>query len=313
MQSAVAGEGQPYIKMNILKVICRCIDLLNIGVGRLVAWTTALVVLVVFVDVVMRYAFKTSFVFTQELEWHLFAFIFLIGAGYTLFKDGHVRVDIFYQRLSPKARAWVNYIGTLLFLVPGCILIILTSIKFVHSSFAVMEGSPDPGGIPFRWILKACIPAGFVLLLLQGGSIAIKNGLLILLGRQDLDSVFEPDPVPFSLSWFLLSFKGRITREQYWLFVFTILGVGVSVRFVLYAMRVQAADLYMLVYHLLYLWPAIAVQVKRWHDRGKPGWWTLVNLVPLAGSLYALVENGFLKGTEGENQFGRHPLASVRQ
>ncbi|MEJ2039930.1 MAG: TRAP transporter small permease subunit, partial [Desulfosarcinaceae bacterium] len=87
--------------MEFVKRLCAWIDHLNIWVGRFVAWTTALVVVVVFVDVVMRYAFKTSFVFTQELEWHLFAFIFLIGAGYTLLKDGHVRVDIFYQRMSP--------------------------------------------------------------------------------------------------------------------------------------------------------------------------------------------------------------------
>ena len=87
--------------------------------------------LVVFVDVVMRYVFHTSFVFTQELEWHLFGFIFLLGAGYTLLYDGHVRVDIFYQRLSPSAKAWINLIGVLLFLIPGCVLIIATSWSFV--------------------------------------------------------------------------------------------------------------------------------------------------------------------------------------
>lgn len=87
--------------MKIVELICRGIDAINFWVGRIVSWVTLLVVLVVFVDVVIRYAFNTSYVFTQELEWHLFSFIFLMGAGYTLLKDGHVRVDIFYQRMHP--------------------------------------------------------------------------------------------------------------------------------------------------------------------------------------------------------------------
>ncbi len=80
--------------MNVLKTFIRWIDGLNEWVGRGVAWVTLALVLVIFVDVVMRYLFNTSYVFTQELEWHLFGFIFLIGAGYTLLHDGHVRVDI---------------------------------------------------------------------------------------------------------------------------------------------------------------------------------------------------------------------------
>lgn len=161
--------------MVILKRICDTIDAINTWVGRFVSWATALVVAVVFVDVVMRYVFNTSYVFTQELEWHLFGFIFLMGAGYTLLKDGHVRVDIIYQNLSPKGQAWINLIGVVLFLIPGCLMIIITSSHFVHSSFSIMEGSPDPGGIPYRWVLKACVPAGFVLVLLQGLSLGIKS------------------------------------------------------------------------------------------------------------------------------------------
>jgi TRAP-type mannitol/chloroaromatic compound transport system permease small subunit len=172
--------------MQALKALSRWIDTLNTWVGRFVAWATAVVVVVVFVDVVMRYAFNTSFVFTQELEWHLFAFIFLMGAGYTLLHDGHVRVDIFYQRLSPKSQAWVNLIGVLLFLIPGCLMIIVTSTTFVYNAWSVMEGSPDPGGIPYRFLLKACIPVGFVLVLLQGLSMGIKS-LFIILGIEEVD------------------------------------------------------------------------------------------------------------------------------
>lgn len=169
--------------MQVLKALSRWIDALNTWVGRFVAWSTGLVVVVVFVDVVMRYAFNTSFVFTQELEWHLFAFIFLMGAGYTLLHDGHVRVDIFYQRLSPRSQAWINLVGVLLFLIPGCIMIIVTSLNFVYNAWTVMEGSPDPGGIPYRFVVKACIPVGFTLVLLQGLSMGIKS-LFTILGEE---------------------------------------------------------------------------------------------------------------------------------
>jgi TRAP-type mannitol/chloroaromatic compound transport system permease small subunit len=169
--------------MKFLVMICRAIDTLNEWVGRVVAWATFVVVLVVFVDVVMRYAFNTSFVFVQELEWHLFAFIFLMGAGYTLLKDGHVRVDIFYQRMSDKARAWINFLGVIFFLLPGCYMIMATSWPFVYNAWAVMEGSPDPGGIPLRFIIKGTIPAGFVLITLQGISLGIKSFLTII-GRE---------------------------------------------------------------------------------------------------------------------------------
>ncbi len=166
--------------MRFFKMVCRSIDALNEWVGMAVSWVTLLLVLVVFADVVMRYAFKTSFVFTQELEWQLFSFIFLVGAGYTLLHDGHVRVDIIYQQLSPKGRAWVNLIGVIAFLIPGCSMVIVTSAWFTYTSWAMGEGSPDPGGIPYRFIIKSAITVGFVLLLLQGISLGIKSAFELL-------------------------------------------------------------------------------------------------------------------------------------
>ena len=165
--------------MDTLKRIADLIDALNDWVGRMVSWVATGLVAVVFIDVVMRYLFNLSFVFTQELEWHLFGFIFLMGAGYTLLHNGHVRVDIIYQRLSRKGQAWVNLFGCILFLFPGCYLIISTSLGFVYESFRILEGSPDPGGIPLRFILKSCIPAGFVLFGLQGVSLFIRSLLTV--------------------------------------------------------------------------------------------------------------------------------------
>ncbi len=166
--------------MQFLKTTCTWIDNFNEQFGRMVSWATLLLVAVTFTDVVMRYFFNTSYVFTQELEWHIFAFIFLMGAGYTLKHDGHVRVEVFYGRLGPKGKAWVNLIGVLFFLIPSCLLFIKTGIPFVVKSFQVMEGSPDPGGIPFRFLLKGCIPAGYALILLQGISLGIDSFLGVL-------------------------------------------------------------------------------------------------------------------------------------
>jgi TRAP-type mannitol/chloroaromatic compound transport system permease small subunit len=172
--------------VDLIKLFCGAIDRINEAVGRIVSWVSLLLVLVVFVDVVMRYLFKTSFVFTQEMEWHLFAFIFLIGAGYTLLHDGHVRVDIIYQRLSVKGKAWVNLLGVIFFLIPGCYLVIATSWKFVGNSFSMMEGSPDPGGIPFRFIVKSFMTVGYFLLLLQGLSMGL-HALLQLMGVEKVE------------------------------------------------------------------------------------------------------------------------------
>lgn len=170
--------------MNALRSFANGIDKINEYVGRFVSWITALLVLVVFSDVVMRYVFQISFVFTQELEWHLFGFIFLVGAGYTLLHDGHVRVDIIYQKLGSKAQAWINFIGCLFFLFPGCFLVVFTSLGFVENSFAIFEGSPDPGGVPLRFILKSMIPLGFFLVWLQGLSLFIKS-FLVIIGREE--------------------------------------------------------------------------------------------------------------------------------
>ncbi len=150
--------------------------------GRATAWLVLVMVLLVSYDVAMRYLFQSGSIALQELEWHLFSFLFLLGAGYTLKHDGHVRLDLFYNSrfMNERRRAWVNLIGSLVILIPFCILIISSAELFVLQSWRFNEGSPDPGGLPWRWLLKAAIPAGFALLLLQGIAEAIRNLRLIL-------------------------------------------------------------------------------------------------------------------------------------
>ena len=161
--------------MHFLSVVSRGISRLNYWVGRVASWLSLMAVILVFFNVVMRYGFQVSNVFLQELEWHLFAMIFLLGAGYTLMKDGHVRVDVIYQKLTPRGKAWVNLIGTLLFLFPGCFLLIATSWPFVVNSFNMAEISPDPGGIPYRYLLKGMIPLGYLFIALQGISLMLSS------------------------------------------------------------------------------------------------------------------------------------------
>ena len=109
-----------------------------------------------------------------ELQWYLFSIVFLLGAAYTLKENAHVRVDVFYNRMSPRHRAWVNMLGAGLFLVPFCVLMLLTSWPVVVDSIMRLEGSPDPGGLP-RYPLLAIIPLAFVLLLLQGVAQMIRD------------------------------------------------------------------------------------------------------------------------------------------
>jgi len=165
--------------MQILEKFVNLADSLSDKIGRFVGWLTTFMVLVVFYDTLMRYAFNKGNVALQELEWHLFAVVFLIGAAYTLKEGGHVRVDILFVKFSKKTKAWVDLLGTLIFLIPFCILVIYSTQKFIGNSWAVREISPDPGGLPGRYILKSMIPAGFILLMIQGCSQACKCILVI--------------------------------------------------------------------------------------------------------------------------------------
>ena len=141
-----------------------------------------IIALIVFYDVGMRYLFLEGSVALQELEWHLFALLFLFGSAYTLKHDEHVRVDIFFRSrwMSPKRRAWVNLLGGLFLLIPFCLLVIISSGPFVFNSYQFSEMSPDPGGLTHRYLLKAAIPVGFALLLLQGLACMMRSLLTIL-------------------------------------------------------------------------------------------------------------------------------------
>ena len=153
------------------------IDALSEGVGRAVSWLLAMVLLGSY-NAVARYLGRwlgTNLGSNAYLEaqWYLFSLVFLLGGAYTLRHDAHVRVDVLYGRLSARARAWIDLLGSVLFLLPFCAFCVSVSWPAVRNSWAVWEGSPDPGGLP-RYPIKTVIPVAFLLLALQGIVVAVR-------------------------------------------------------------------------------------------------------------------------------------------
>ena len=157
------------------------------------AWLVLVMVLIIVYDVSMRYVFHISSGALQELEWHLFALIFLLGASYTLKHDAHVRVDILYSSrwMTARRRAYVDLFGVLFLLIPFCVLVIVSSLPFVASAFSMGEGSSDAGGLPYRFLIKSAIPAGFALLLLQGVAQLLRT--IMFLTKPATDSTVSPN------------------------------------------------------------------------------------------------------------------------
>ena len=136
-------------------------------IGVIISFLLILMMINVAFDALNRYIMNSNSVALQEMEWHLFSVIILLGLSYSLSEEGHVRVDIFYAGFSEKKKAIVNMIGVILFILPLSLLIAYGSINFVEKSFLFMEQSGDPGGLPFRFIIKGLIPTSFVILILM--------------------------------------------------------------------------------------------------------------------------------------------------
>jgi TRAP-type mannitol/chloroaromatic compound transport system permease small subunit len=159
----------------MLVKIERLYDRFSVVLGNMTACIMILMLLNVFYDVVMRYLFKQGSIAMQEMEWHLFSIVLLIGVSYALFKDGHVRVDLIYDNLNKRKQAIINIVGSILFLIPFSLLIGFGSIDFVLEAFNMHEISGDPGGLTHRWIIKALVPASFFLLIFSTVGVIIRH------------------------------------------------------------------------------------------------------------------------------------------
>jgi len=142
---------------------------------RLTVGLLLLTIANVFIDVWLRYGFNNSSIALQEMEWHIFSSMFLLGIAYTLQTDAHVRVDIFYAKFTAKKQAIINLIGFVIFILPISLLIAYYGIDFAYSAYAINEQSGDPGGLTHRFIIKSVIPLSFILVIISGGLFAKDN------------------------------------------------------------------------------------------------------------------------------------------
>lgn len=163
--------------MNFLKVYCRKWDQLSDKIGESFCWLLLLMAVLTFLIVILRYVFHLSWVWLQEAVIFMHAILFLMGAAYTLLKDAHVKVDVFYTGFSARVRSWVNIWGGVLLLMPTCVFIFFESLPFVADSWMVLETSQDGGGLPGVFLLKTFILIFCLLLFLQGLSLIFKNVL----------------------------------------------------------------------------------------------------------------------------------------
>ncbi|MCG6872724.1 MAG: TRAP transporter small permease subunit [Gammaproteobacteria bacterium] len=137
-------------------------------VGNIAAVLLLALLANIFFDVVMRYVFNDVSIAMQELEWHLYSAVFLLGVAYTLRRDAHVRVDLIYERLGPRWRGVIDIAGTLLLLIPFCVVVAGYGFEFARAALEINEGSGDPGGLPWRWLVKGLIPLSFACALVSG-------------------------------------------------------------------------------------------------------------------------------------------------
>ncbi len=161
--------------MIFIQKISETIDIVNEKIGVLTSYLAIPLIFTTFLVAFMRYALDFGSIAVQEITIYFHALIFTVGASYTLKNNMHVRIDIFYNKFSNNSKKNINLCGTLFFLIPTCILIIITSLNYVISSIELLESSKEAGGLPILYILKSYILLMAFILLLQSFSEIIKN------------------------------------------------------------------------------------------------------------------------------------------
>ena len=162
-------------KTNQSKSLPDKLDSLILILGRFLSWANGLLVLVIVLQVVLRYGFGRGLVLLEELQWHLYALAFMFGLSYALITDAHVRVDLLHDRLPDKAKHWIEVLGTLFLLMPFILAVCYHSYAFFLDSWVHNERSAAPLGLPFRWAIKAVIPLSFGMLGLAAFSRMIRS------------------------------------------------------------------------------------------------------------------------------------------
>ena len=140
------------------------VDSLITRIGNAVSWIWMVLLCVIVINVFMRYALGEGRIEFEEIQWHLYSIGFMVGLGYAVVHDAHIRVDIVHERLSPVTRAWIDLYGITLFVLPFVVLMLVCAVPFITDSFITSETSPSPGGLPYRWLIKSMLFIGFALL-----------------------------------------------------------------------------------------------------------------------------------------------------
>ncbi|CAM2837046.1 TRAP transporter small permease subunit [Vibrio rarus] len=159
----------------MLTVLEGIINRIGNALGHISSVLFLLLVANVVYDVVMRYVFNDVSIAFQELEWHLFSAVFLLGVPYAIKTSGHVRVDIFYEQFTPRTQALIDIFGTVVWLLPFSLLVAWYGIDFAYQAYDIGETSGDPGGLPYRWIIKAVIPVSFLFIAISGLGLLCKS------------------------------------------------------------------------------------------------------------------------------------------
>ena len=185
----------------------RLAEILNMIIkktGNFSAWLNVVLVILVCVDVLMRYLFNYSSNWILELEWHIFGLIFLLGSAYALQKDKHVRVDVFFNTFKPSTKAWIDLVGSIIFLIPWCIVGIHTCYKYASNSWYIRESSANPDGLPAIYVIKYIVVLAFILLLLQALSIIIEKSYAL----KQVNGVYSPYFVYCDISFYTFGLPG---------------------------------------------------------------------------------------------------------
>jgi TRAP-type mannitol/chloroaromatic compound transport system permease small subunit len=161
----------------MLTNLCQFIDKTNAYIGKIVAYGTLLMAVIMFSVVVLRYGFNLGWIAMQESITYLHAAVFLLGSAYTYQQNGHVRVDVFYRRFSPKGKTLVDLFGCVFFMLPVSLYIAITCWPYVMESWQLFEGSREPGGLPYLYVLKSFLLIFSITMVLQSISEIVKHSI----------------------------------------------------------------------------------------------------------------------------------------
>ena len=176
-QSVSAPESGPYPK------ISRVIDDFILAVGRYVCWLNVVLILVILAQVVLRYGFGRGQIILEELQWHLYAIGVMFAISYGVVTDAHIRMDLIYANRSQKTKEWIEVFAQLFFVLPLAVILFLKGLELVESAWRVNESSSSPGGLPWRWAIKAVLPASMFLYAIASCSRLIRSFAIIFAKR----------------------------------------------------------------------------------------------------------------------------------